>query len=301
MEIQALSVCVPAGCPNKCAGCVSRMHDQPYKDIISNYNPATRKHYVTRMEFARDNDCNTATLTGTGEPLMNYSFLKDFFHWNRSLQKPFRWIELQTSGVGLNSKILDELRDSGVSTISLSIWDIFDDKSNQEIMQMPEKSKYKLNDLCADIKDFDFNLRLSLNMSSFYHSTYCSTQGVITYPVDPLTQHIRPIFKKALILGADQITFRKLYKSEKKDIPQDRWIEEHQYLHWDDLHSYIEDRGRALEVLPFGAIRYSVDGISTVLDSDCMSTQTKHSLKYLILRPNCKLYTKWDDPGSLLF
>jgi len=24
-------------------------------------------------------------------------------------------------------------------------------------------------------------------------------------------------------------------------------------------------------------------------------------LRYLILRPDCRLYTKWDDKGSLLF
>ena len=27
----------------------------------------------------------------------------------------------------------------------------------------------------------------------------------------------------------------------------------------------------------------------------------KNEVKYIILRPDCKLYTKWDDAGSLLF
>ena len=27
----------------------------------------------------------------------------------------------------------------------------------------------------------------------------------------------------------------------------------------------------------------------------------KDAVKYLILRPNCKLYSKWDDKGSLIF
>ena len=58
---------------------------------------------------------------------------------------------------------------------------------------------------------------------------------------------------------------------------------------------------RSLERLPFGALRYSVDGISTVVDDDCMNQEVKDTLKYLILRPDCKLYTKWDDAGSLLF
>lgn len=41
--------------------------------------------------------------------------------------------------------------------------------------------------------------------------------------------------------------------------------------------------------------------MSTVLDEDCMSEEAKESVKYLILRPNCKLYSKWDDKGSLVF
>ena len=42
--------------------------------------------------------------------------------------------------------------------------------------------------------------------------------------------------------------------------------------------------------------------MSTVVDEDCMAkSEEKKALKYLILRPNCKLYTQWDDKGSLLF
>jgi len=41
--------------------------------------------------------------------------------------------------------------------------------------------------------------------------------------------------------------------------------------------------------------------MSVVVDDDCMSTADKEDIKYLILRENCKLYTKWDDGGSLLF
>jgi len=48
-------------------------------------------------------------------------------------------------------------------------------------------------------------------------------------------------------------------------------------------------------------MKYSVDGMSTVLDEDCMNTEAKEELKYVILRPNCKLYSKWDDTASLIF
>lgn len=53
MNIQSLSVCVPAGCPNRCKFCVSRLHHNNYKH--DNYDHID----VDRLEFARDNGCNS--------------------------------------------------------------------------------------------------------------------------------------------------------------------------------------------------------------------------------------------------
>ncbi len=37
-----------------------------------------------------------------------------------------------------------------------------------------------------------------------------------------------------------------------------------------------------------------------VVDEDCMSMEAEENLKYLILRANAHLYSKWDTPGSLI-
>ena len=55
-----------------------------------------------------------------------------------------------------------------------------------------------------------------------------------------------------------------------------------------------------LEDTSFGFPRYSVNGMSIVLDDDCMKTKDVN-LRYIVLRQNCKLYTRWDDKGSILF
>ena len=35
---------------------------------------------------------------------------------------------------------------------------------------------------------------------------------------------------------------------------------------------------------------------------DCTAEEnTEENYKYLILRPDCKLYSAWDDPASLIF
>lgn len=259
-----------------------------------------KKDYKRRLQFARDNGCNTAILTGTGEPLMNPHFLEDFFEWNDAIHSPFRWIELQTSGVTLGSTIdnpdgidhstLEWLRDSGVSTISVSM-SAWDDPTNAAYNGTPKKLAVAVDNLCKEIRAHDFNLRLSINMTCAFEQS--------TPQVTP-----EDLFRGAHKLGAAQITFRELYESGDPELPQNRWIRSHRLSGeaWERLRSYVTQNGRRLERLPFGAYRYSVGGVSTVMDEDCMSTaEEKDTLRYLILRPDCHLYSKWDDKGSLVF
>jgi hypothetical protein len=295
MEIQTLSLVVPGGCPNRCRFCVSALHGgEEYRNQIEKnrrFKDLYRRDYLHRLAFARDNGCNTMILTGDGEPICNPDFLEDVATWNQMLSSPFRWVELQTSGVTLDDELLRWLRNTvGVSLISLSLADAFDSAENARVERSPEKLAIDIDALCSEIRRYDFALRLSLNLTKRYD------------PVDPAL-----VFERAKTLGAHQVTFRVLYNCDGAETPEQREVQE-----WIDSNraspafvasvaAYIKEHGRQLERLPFGAMRYSVHGISTVLDDDCMSVAAKDTLKYLILRPNAKLYTKWDDPGSMLF
>lgn len=309
MKVQSLSVVVPGGCPNKCKFCVSQLH--PAENIENQIEKNKRfvelyeKDYMHRLSFARDNGCNTVMLTGDGEPIMNPVFLEKFAWMNASIKNPFVWIELQTSGIGLNDEKLRWLRNKvGVSTISLSLANVYDSKKNAEIVNFPSGKEIDIDHLCSEIKRYDFNLRLSLNLTSEYEKAYdlIDKKGVF-FPVPVSNNETKKIFLRCKELGADQVTFRKLY-SGKEDNEVNKWIKGNAA---DDrlfvvINTYIERNGHRLEVLPFGAVRYSVHGMSCLVDSDCMSTAgDKDVVKYMILRPNCKLYTKWDDNGSLLF
>jgi hypothetical protein len=97
-----------------------------------------------------------------------------------------------------------------------------------------------------------------------------------------------------------------MYVDGTTETPQGLWIVENSLRFVDDwfkdLNQYIIKNGRYLDTLEYGSRRYSVMGMSVVVDEDCMAkSEEKRTLKYLILRPNCKLYTQWDDKGSLLF
>lgn len=290
MDVESLSIVVPnKSCVNNCKFCVSKMNCEDYSNMMNENLPfydLYERDYIKRMEFARDNGCNTVMLTGNSEPQQNRTFLQRFGTMNNNLSKPFRKIELQTTGVLLDSAYLRFLRNHvGVNTISLSVSSL-DNEQNMKYNGTPERLMVDIQALCSEIKRYDFNLRLSLNMTDFYNDM--SAESIFEYCKN--------------VLGADQITFRVLYTSDNSS-PQDLWILQHRVndSKVDEINQYIKDNGRELEKSIYGFTKYSVDEMSTVLDTDCMSSEAKDSLRYMILRENCKLYSKWDDKGSLIF
>lgn len=290
MKIQSLSVVVPnQKCINNCAFCVSKMHTEDYtnqKEGNDRFYDLYERDYVKRLEFARDNGCNTVVLTGNSEPQQNRGFLKIFGTLNNHLSKPFRKIDLQTTGVLLDDEYLRFLRNHvGVNTIALSMSDIFSDGNNAKINGTPEHLAVDIEHLCCEIKRYDFNLRLSLNLTDVYNN-----------------KRAEEIFRRAKELKADQLTFRELYSSGL-GTPQDEWIEQHAVSSHvlEEIKQFIRQNGRPLRIMEYGQTLYSVREMSVIVDDDCMSTALKEDIKYLILRPDCKLYSNWDDKGSLVF
>lgn len=114
MKIQSLSVVVPNNkCINNCKFCVSKMHANDVKDQLNENLPffdLYMNDYIKRLEFARDNGCNTVMLTGNSEPQQNRKFLSYFGMFMKMMNRPFRWVEMQTTGVLLDDPYLRFLR-----------------------------------------------------------------------------------------------------------------------------------------------------------------------------------------------
>lgn len=293
MKIQSLSVVVPnQRCVNNCAFCVSKMHCDAYKNQMDDNLPFFDLYmadYLKRLEFARDNGCNTVMLTGNSEPQQNRKFLTYFGMFMKLMQHPFRWIEMQTTGTLIDQNYLRFLRNHvGVNLISLSVSSL-NDQMNNAIIGTPKNGQVDLRWLCSEIKRYDFGLRLSLNLTNEFRQ------------FDILPQNL---FHRCKELGADQVTLRILYTSGT-GTPQDQWIDANGLKdpHARMIREYVETNGRVLGILPHGAVKYSLDGLCVVIDSDCMDTaeKTGDDYKYLILQPDCKLYSLWDDPASLVF
>ena len=292
MKIQTLSVVVPtSGCVNNCVFCVSKTHSNPYVNMFKETKSSDRIHYKSnlkrRLQYASLHGVDTIILTGTGEVLQNMDFLYMLNDVLTEMNHPFPRIELQTSGVLLNYDNILFLNDINVNTISISVSNLFDNDRNLELIEVSPKLRFTIEDICDRINKFNLNIRLSLNLTSDYNN------------ISP-----EAYFNKSKSLGATHVTFRKLYSSTN-NTPEDKWVNENKLSDFriETINHYIKSNGKPLYVLPFGYTAYSVNGISTVLDDNCMdvSKNADEILKYLILRENGKLYTQWDDEGSLIF
>jgi len=269
------------------------MHAADYADRFSslgNYSDY-RVDMSKRLEYARDNGCNTCMLTGNNEPQQNKEYLRVFSEINNSISAPFRNIEMQTSGAFIDEEMLDFLKYSvGLTTIAISVACLDDDELNRDTIQTKD-SGLNLKWLCKAAKDRNINLRICLNMN------------------DNILEHHdftpESVIKLCGELEADQITFRALW-SPDNTTDQGKWIEDHvtskTYGFIDSLKADIKAKGKYLETLEYGADRYDYYDFSVVIDEDSMSQEDKkEAVKYLILRPNGHLYSKWDSKASLIF
>lgn len=314
MKAQSLSVVVPnKQCINNCAFCVSHMHTEEYKNLMDDGQPLFDlylKDYLKRLDFAQRNGCNTVMLTGNTEPQQNRKFLTYFGLFMQMMRNPFDWIEIQTTGLLLDRNYLRFLRNHvGVNLISLSV-SSFDDDENASIIGMPEGMKVNLRQLCADIKEYDFTLRLSLNLNK----SFLPEKEDISLGDNLVASMVwaEELFKKCQEFGADQVTMRVLYASDNQT-PQSKWVKEHAmpYEYLTAIGNHVQSCGKPLGILPYGATKYSLHGMSVVVDNDCMGKGVSNednsrlpeqdTYKYLILRPDCKLYSQWDDKASLIF
>lgn len=289
MKIQSLSIVVPnKNCINNCAFCVSRMHANDYENCLNKNHPSfafNTKEYLKRLNFARDNGCNTLMITGSSEPQQNKEFLTYLGFLIQMMDNPFRNIEIQTTGVCLDESYLSFLKyHVGVNLISISLSSFIDDVNNY-IINTPASLRVHVSELCALIKKMGFSLRISLNYTNYF-ANYYPEELFLTIKND---------------YNADQVTIRKMYE-DGSNSSQAEWVRYH-YIDITPVIDYVKEEGKFLGVLPYGAEKYSIMGMSTVVDADCMAKENTEpeTYKYLILRPNCKLYSTWDDEGSLIF
>lgn len=300
-NIQSLSICCPSAtgkCINHCETCTARQHTNPYENKYHGKHNLTLEYWndvIKRMRYAQSKGCTTVMLTGSNEPQQDRRWLEGLYLAMKNLDKPFDNIEIQTTGAFLNWDYLEFLHNFGVTTIALSTFNLWYNKLNREIEHNADK-KLDINYLCSDIKLLGMNLRLCINVTD-----YCGFDE-ITCDND-VHRTVEGIFLVCKRLGADQVTFRKMWSN--KGTPEADWIDTHTI--WSDkildrVKSLVTEEGKSLGKLPYGATKYDMYGFSIVIDTDSMAKDVDNSAtKYYIIRENGKLYDSWDSPASLIF
>lgn len=288
---QSLSIMVPCGghCMNNCKFCVSRMRDDTSifgKEVISVTN--IPQSYIDRIKYVRDAGCDNMIITGTTEPQQNMSFIDKLLLINWQLPKPFYNISIQTTGANMTERDIENLSSWGITTLALSV-SAFNPEHNWNIIQTPEAArKMTVDELIACGKNNGMNVRVCLNLSDEFN-------------------HYTPqyIFQWANERNVDQLTFRKLYMSNKTG-EQNEWISFHYFKDnkFEAIKNYIKTMGTPIRTLSFGSVLYDCNNIGVVIDEDCMAKKNLNEMRYAILRPNGSgghLYSSWDLKGSLIY
>jgi len=112
-DVQTFTAVVGSmACNANCKFCVSKMTPDFHHD--KTFNVAK---FQKAAKYAHSCGANTFLITGKGEPLLSIDEIKSMIILTRDL---FPIIELQTNGILLTKEILDDFRNLGLTTVSLS-------------------------------------------------------------------------------------------------------------------------------------------------------------------------------------
>lgn len=285
LNITPLYVIVPGKeCELPCAHCLARKYKQETGsclDETSSHYSICKQDFYNRMSFARDIGCNALFLIGDCEPQKNRVYLERIALVNNSLQRPYRILELTTSGRGLNKEYLYFLRSVvNITTIDLNIAS-FDDEQNQELAGMSEEDKIFLLPLTQLISDLRFNLHSHIFLSNYF---------------DKYERKPEQFFRDCQTLyGADYLSIHSLPAVNG-------WLEDRRAnpTILPELHEYVKARGKPMDSAIFMSYNkiYALDNMMVIVDTDPVDKIPPQSL---VLHPDGRLYSQWQNSADLIF
>lgn len=272
--IGSLQIAVPAGCMNNCSFCVYNQHASKFTRLREVDKGQWRVEIERRLRYAASR-VSAVMITSQGEPLLNMVYLRDVVGIINKVTPNLTHIELQTSGVGLTETKLDLLYELGIRVISLSV-PALESSQIVEIMQVPDRYSYDPHELVDLIKSKGFILRLSIAMTSWFDD----------YSFDEIMDMLQEIWKP------DQVSFKKLYGADEvSSLKYEEFLTEFK----------ANPEFTRLELLSSSEWKYEAKGIAIVWNDNCMVQNGSEHPRYLILQPDGRLYTRWDNKASVIF
>lgn len=285
INIKPLYIHVPGqACATPCAYCMTRSYTLRPSSCLDENSPRyvlCKQDFYKRMAFARDDGCNAIFIVGDCEPQKNRAFLERITIINNMLPRPFRIVELTTTGRNLTREYLYFLRSViGVTTIDLNVA-AFDDVMNQELAgMMSSETKVELLPLIHNIKDLTFNLHLHIFLSKYFE----------VYKDNPMQ-----FFKDC------EYKYNAQYISIHDTPAPNDWLKSRagSLQMQENIKAYIKKHGAYKAEFPSYADVYTLNNLIILMDPPIERQATKR--EGLIIQTNGRLYTQWDEKTSLVF
>lgn len=274
-KISSLQISVPLkGCINDCKSCIAKISGDSNLYMDTSKSEGFDERYLDKLKQVKEQGCKSIVITSDkGEPMQNKLFMEKIGKFNKQLNNWFN-MEIQTTGVLLDDSNLSFLKNNvGVNIISVSVFDIFDDNNNLNIIGVKEKMRFNLKEVCQKIKKHGFTLRLSINLINVYDK----------HSIDEL-------FEKIQELNPDQVTLKNLWHTDEENAIN-KWIKTNKASSniIQKISEYIESKG-GNKVSDY---RYVFNGRSIWMVDNCMLGN------YLIIRPDARLYRSWDAANPI--
>ena len=270
MKATNLSISIPNyGCKKNCPYCISKMTGYVKKDLRLFHRNLNKVKSI-----AKQAEVSSISFTSKGEVLGSTESMKVFSEIASTFTDEFA-CEIQTNGDHLTEDIVNFLYHAGIDTIAISI-DKFDDID-------------RLKPIFDSINSYGLTIRLTVNLlpSTYNH-----------YPVD--------YFQKCKDYNIQQISFRTITTPNFSEVVDTKvgkkaynWIKENvsqerTRLFIESYASYIKEHGREIRRLPYGAVLYNVEGVSTTHFEYCIQDENgTDDIRSLIYYEDGHLATTW--------
>lgn len=283
MKIQTISLVAGEGqCPRHCPYCVSRMTG---KAEFSNMPIDLSEKVARALRLAELSGVSTALITGKGEPLYGEKSLSHVSQYLSLLPKfhiPF--VEIQTSGYGLDEKTVRELAVCGVTTVAISC--VSDSLNRNRDVYGPEyEDPFEIANL---IHKYGMMARLSCTMCAVYMESWESMSHLI---------------QSCKISGIEQVSFVPVtIPAESKSEAAAKWARKNRIsdAQLKKLYGQVRKAGTRLMTLMHGGEVYDVDGVSVCIRYCLTEDAETSALRQVIVYPNGETRYSWTSDAARL-
>lgn len=278
MKIQTLSLVTGStACNAHCPFCISRM--TPSYDVVGTFPDVNWARLDKTFLFAKMKGVTTVLITGKGEPTLWPDRVSNYVERSDS----FPFVELQTNGLKLDSILLNRWRNSGLTTVALSVVGVH--RNQNEAIYTPGRGYPVLADTIRMIHDAGLSVRLTVTM----------IQGYVDSP-----ESVREVIDYARRHSVEQLTLRPVQApGNSKDEEARLWVLAHGRIDKDAIKTWLVSNAHHLMTLPHGAMIFDMAGQNVCL-SDCLTPVRGEDVRQIIFLPDGHLRYDWSYPGAIL-